>query len=36
MTNPHLAQNQIKEKLKGENLEEWQQLWRASQGGTAN
>jgi SAM-dependent methyltransferase len=35
MANPQLAQNQIEEKLQGENLEEWHQLWRASQGGTA-
>ena len=31
-----LLQNQIEEKLRRENLEEWEQLWRASQGGTAN
>jgi trans-aconitate methyltransferase len=31
-----LMQNQIEEKLRRENLEEWEQLWRASQGGTAN
>jgi hypothetical protein len=36
MANPQLSQNQIEEKLQGENLEEWEQLWRASQGGTAN
>jgi ubiquinone/menaquinone biosynthesis C-methylase UbiE len=36
MANPQLSQNQIEEKLKGQNLEEWQQLWRASQGGAAN
>ena len=31
-----LSQNQIDEKLRGENLTEWDQLWRASQGGTSN
>ena len=36
MANPQLSQIQIEEKLQGENLEEWEQLWRASQGGTAN
>jgi SAM-dependent methyltransferase len=35
MANLQLSQNQIEEKLRGENLEEWEQLWRASQGGTA-
>ncbi len=36
MANSQLSQNQIEEKVRRENLDEWEQLWRASQGGTAN
>ena len=32
---PPLSQSQIEEKLRNENLDEWLQLWRVSQGGEA-